>query len=88
VCVSVLSYVCLYSTPQTVACQAPLSMEFSGHEYWNGLPFPTPEDLPDPGNQICVSCIGRQILYHCPTWEVLLKRRVIYEAKPRLPIRP
>ena len=29
--------------------QAPLSMEFSRQEYWNGLPFPSLEDLPDPG---------------------------------------
>ena len=33
----------------TVACQAPLSMGFSRKEYWSGLPFPTPEHLPDPG---------------------------------------
>ena len=36
-------------TPWTIACQAPLSMGFSRQEYWNGLPFPSPEDLPDPG---------------------------------------
>ena len=36
-------------TPWTVACQAPLSMEFSRQEYWSGQPFPTPGDLPDPG---------------------------------------
>ena len=36
-------------TPWTVACQAPLSMEFSGQEYWSGLPSPTPGDLPDLG---------------------------------------
>ena len=30
-------------------CRGPLSMEFSRQEYWNGLPFPSPEDLPDPG---------------------------------------
>ena len=30
-------------------CQAPLSMEFSRQEYWSGLPFPTPRDLPNPG---------------------------------------
>ena len=36
-------------TPQIVAHQAPLSMEFSRQEYWSGLPFPTPGDLPDPG---------------------------------------
>ena len=34
---------------QTVACQAPPSMEFSRQEYWYGLPFPTPGDLPNPG---------------------------------------
>ena len=33
----------------TVAHQAPLSMGFSGQEYWSGLPFPTPGNLPDPG---------------------------------------
>ena len=36
-------------TPQTVARQAPLSMKFSGQEYWSGLPFPSPGDLPNPG---------------------------------------
>ena len=40
-------------TPWTVACQAPLSMEFSRQEYWSGLPFsfslPFPGNLPDPG---------------------------------------
>ena len=35
--------------PWTVAYQAPPSMGFSRQEYWNGLPFPSPEDLPDPG---------------------------------------
>jgi len=36
-------------TPWSVACQAPLSMEFSKQEYWSGLPFPSPGDLPNPG---------------------------------------
>ena len=35
--------------PWTIARQAPLSMGFSRQEYWSGLPFPSPEDLPDPG---------------------------------------
>ena len=35
----------------TVVCQAPLSTEFSRQEYWSGLPFPTPGDLPDPGTE-------------------------------------
>ena len=38
-----------FVTLWTVACQAPLSMGFSRQEYWRGLPFPSPEDLPDPG---------------------------------------
>ena len=37
------------ATPWTVAHQAPLSMGFSKKEYWSGLPFPPPEDLPNPG---------------------------------------
>ena len=41
-----------FGTPWTVACQASLSMEFSRQEYWNGLPLPTPEDLPDPGTEL------------------------------------
>ena len=36
-------------TPWTVACQAPLSMEFSRPQYWSGLPFPSLRDLPDSG---------------------------------------
>ena len=36
-------------TPWTVACQVPLSMGFSRQEYWSGLPFPSPGDLPDLG---------------------------------------
>ena len=43
------SCVQLFVTPWTIARQAPLSMGFSRHEYWNGLPFPSPGDLPDPG---------------------------------------
>ena len=38
-----------FVTPWTVACQAPLSMRFPGQEYWSGLPFPSPGDLPNPG---------------------------------------
>jgi len=35
--------------PWAVACQPPLSMGFPRQVYWNGLPFPSPGDLPDPG---------------------------------------
>ena len=44
-----LSHIWLFETPWTVAHQAPLSMEFSRQEYWNGFPFPSPEDLHNPG---------------------------------------
>ena len=38
-----------FVTPWTVAHQAPQSMEFSRQDYWSGLPFPSPADLPNPG---------------------------------------
>ena len=38
----------LFVTQWTVVSQSPLSIEFSRYEYWSGLPFPTPGDLPDP----------------------------------------
>ena len=43
------SGVWFFATPWTIACHAHLSMEFSRQEYWSGLPFPTPGDLPDQG---------------------------------------
>ena len=47
-----LSCVQLFATPWTVAHQAPPSMGFSRQEYWSGLPFPSPGDLPDPGIEL------------------------------------
>ena len=47
--VNLLSCVRLFATPWTVAYQAPLSMGFSKQEYWSGLPFPSPGDLPNSG---------------------------------------
>ena len=44
-----LSRVRLFATLWTVGHQAPPSMGFSRQEYWSGLPFPSPGDLPDPG---------------------------------------
>ena len=48
VCVS-LSHVRLFASPWAVGHQAPLSMELSWEEYWSGLPFPSPGDLPYAG---------------------------------------
>ena len=45
----VLSLIQFFVSPWTLDCQASLSMGFFRQEYWNGLPFPTLGDLPDPG---------------------------------------
>ena len=47
--VCVPSHVRLFVTPWTIACQAPLPMEFSSQKYWSGLSFPPPGDVPDSG---------------------------------------
>ena len=61
-----LSCVWVFETPWTIACQASLSIEFSRQEYWSGLPFPSPGNLPNPGikpvSLHLLQC--RQILYH------------------------
>ena len=49
---SCFSRLWLWETLWTVALQAPLSMGFSRQEYWSGLPFPSPRDLPDPGIEL------------------------------------
>ena len=49
--VLLLSHVRLFETPWTVARQAPLSMGFPRQEYWSGLPFPSPGDLPNSGTE-------------------------------------
>ena len=64
--------VCSVAQLWTVAHQAPLSVEFSKQEYWNGLPFPPPGDLSQSRNGThisCIFCISRQILYNCATRE-------------------
>ena len=51
------------TTPKTITHEAPLSTGFSRQEYWSGMPFPSPGDLPDSGsNSSLLQC--RQILYH------------------------
>ena len=57
-CAQSLSCVQLFVTLWTVAHQAPLSMKFSRQEYWSGLLFSTPEDLPDPGIEPASSALA------------------------------
>ena len=56
--VKLLSHVRLSAALWTVAYQAALSMEFSRQEYWSGLPFPSPGNLPKPRDQTWVSRIA------------------------------
>ena len=58
-----LSHVRLFVTPWTVAYQASPSMGFSRQEYWSGLTFPSPGDLPNPGIEPGGLLHCRQILY-------------------------
>ena len=58
-----------FATPWTVAHQTPLSMGYPRKEYWSGLPFPSPGELPDPGIKPTSPAIGSQILYHWTTWK-------------------
>ena len=74
--VCVLSHAQLFETLWTGAHQAPLSMEFSRQEYWYGLLFPSPGDLPDLGIKP-VSPALSGIVYHWATWEALRFSRAI-----------
>ena len=75
-CAQLLSCVRFFVAPWTVAHQASLFMELSRQEYWCGLPFPTPEDLPNPGTEptspASPALAGRFFLYHFAIWEALL----------------
>ena len=63
------------AAPWIVACQAPLSMEFSRQEYWSGLPWPPPGDLPNPGIEpsslVSPALPGRFFTTSAP-WEALM----------------
>ena len=67
-----LSCVQLFATPWTVAHQASPSMGFSRQEYWSGLPFASPGDLPPPRDWTQVSCIAGRRFTLCASREALL----------------
>ena len=70
------SHVRLFVTVWTVVCQAPLSMGFPRQEYWSGLLFPIPWDLPNPGVKSMSlespALAGGFFYYHSTTWETQL----------------
>ena len=76
---------CAQSCPSlcnSINCSSPGSSVHGifRQEYWSGLAFAIPGDLPDPGikpGSPGVSCIGRQILYYCTTWEALTKMLIV-----------
>ena len=73
----VLSHVWLFVTPWTVAHQGPLFMKFSRQEYWNGLPFPSPEDLSNPGTEpVCLASpeLAGMFFTSWATWEAPHRR--------------
>ena len=59
-----LSHVQLFETPWTVVFQAPPSMGFSRQEYWSGLPFPSPRDLPNRGIEPRSPALQADAFYH------------------------
>ena len=70
-----LSRIRLFSTPWTVAHQAPLSIRFPRQKYWSGLPFPLPGDLPDSGielTSLMSLAFGGRFFTTSTTWEALL----------------
>ena len=69
VCVGVLSHVWFFENPWTVACQAPLSTEFSRQEYCSGLSFPPPGNLPDPGIKPASPAVVGGFFTTGATWE-------------------
>ena len=69
VCAQLLIPIQLFTTSWTVTHQAPLSMELSRQEYWSGLTFPPPGDLPDLGFELASppssAYVVKQTVYHC-----------------------
>ena len=66
------NHVLLFATLWTLAVQVPLSMGFPRQEYWSGLPFPPPVDLPDPGVKpmsLASSALAGGFFTTSATWE-------------------
>ena len=85
--IGLLSRVRLFATARTVAHQAPLSKEFSRQEYWSGLPFPSPGDLPNPGTESRASALQADSLLtespKCSTWMQSQKQQNDLDSLPR-----
>ena len=82
--ISDFSCVQLFATPWIIASQAPLSVEFPRQEYWSGLPFPPPRDLPDPGIEPMSPALGDGFFTAEPLLDVemLIVRRFKKKKNP------
>ena len=72
--VKLFSHVQLFGTPWTIAYQASLSIGFSRQEYWSGLPFPSPGDLPNPGIEPGSPALQADTLPSEPPWALIKKK--------------
>ena len=64
-------------TPWTAALWAPLSVGFSKQEYWSGLPFPSPGDLPDPGIEPASPALQADFLLSEPPGKFMLQTEML-----------
>ena len=83
-----LSRVQLLATSWITAYQAPLSMEFSRQEYWSGLPFPSPGDLPDPGIEPRSPALQADTLSSEPPGKLAGKEDTFLPNTPSCQLRP
>ena len=79
-----LSCVQLLVTPWTVAYQAPPSIGFSRQEFWGGLPFPSPEDLPNPGIEPRSPTLEADALLSEPPGKVFISLEQCFPAEIRM----
>ena len=79
-----LSHVQLFVTPWPIAYQASPSMGFSRQEYWNGLPSPSPGDLPDPGIEPGSAALEADALTSEPPGKPLISYITFYEFFSKL----
>ena len=74
--------VCVWTTPMDCTSQTPLSMEFSRQQYWSGLPFPPPEDLPNPGIEpvsLASPALADKFFTTSTTWESQYSERLQFD---------
>ena len=76
---SEVSQLCLFVTPRTIAYYTPPSMGFPRQEYWSGLPFPSSEDLPNPGIKLMSPSLQADTLLSEPPGKVLLEYQLELE---------